>query len=163
MDNHLPNIKFSLTDGIAWETPQTYDTHHDFIELPSGDYLGIANHLQNGPVFPDNIYYDDYDTFGCTPDGVTPCWPWKGDRLVISSAGGGGYGHPYERAIRLLSKDMKSGFLSRREAAMNHGVVYQNEDGTDYDSNKTFRLRSYKLTIADIEGILDEIQDMDSS
>lgn len=87
----------------------------------------------------------------------------KGDRLVISSAGGGGYGHPYERAIRLLSKDMKSGFLSRREAAMNHGVVYQNEDGTDYDSNKTFRLRNYKLTIADIEGILDEIQDMDSA
>ncbi len=87
----------------------------------------------------------------------------RGDRVRVSTAGGGGYGHPYERAIRLLSRDVRAGLLTRREAALDHGVVYHTEEGTDYDSARTFRLRSYRLTAADVEGIVDEIEEMDGA
>ena len=80
-------VKYSLIEpqgaNIVWEEPNEESVHHEFIELPWGDYMGIANLYQDGPVYPnpfDQIYYGSY---GCPPDGVTDCWPWKGDRLVI--------------------------------------------------------------------------------
>ncbi|HCR16151.1 MAG TPA: hypothetical protein DIU35_01600, partial [Candidatus Latescibacteria bacterium] len=76
---------------------------------------------------------------------------------------GGGYGHPFERAIRLVSRDVRSGHLSCRDAAMRHGVLFETEDARDYDSAKTFKLRSYRLTAADVEGILDEIEKLDDA
>lgn len=82
----------------------------------------------------------------------------KGDRVRIHTAGGGGYGHPYERAIRLLSDDVRSGRLTRRDAAKRHGVVYTSSDARDYDSAKTFKLRSYRLTSSDVDDFLDEIE-----
>lgn len=82
----------------------------------------------------------------------------QGDRIRIRTAGGGGYGHPYERAIRLLSEDVRSGRLSRKDAAKQHGVVYASSDARDYDSAKTFKLRSYRLTSSDVDDFLDEIE-----
>ena len=81
-----------------------------------------------------------------------------GDRVRIRTAGGGGCGHPYERAIRLLSEDVVSGRLSRKEAAKQHGVVFTSPDARDYDSAKTFKLRSYRLTASDVDDFLDEIE-----
>ena len=80
-----------------------------------------------------------------------------GDRVVVETPGGGGYGHPYERAIRLVTRDVAEGALTRGEAAVQHGVIFF-EDSLDYDSPKTFQLRSYPLSVADIEGILDELE-----
>jgi N-methylhydantoinase B len=87
----------------------------------------------------------------------------KGDRVRVATAGGGGYGHPFERAIRLVSGDVRSGHLSRRDAALRHGVLFSSDDAKDYDSAQTFKLRSYRLTAADVEGILDEIEDLDDT
>jgi N-methylhydantoinase B len=81
-----------------------------------------------------------------------------GDRVRIQTAGGGGYGHPYERAIRLLADDVISGRLTRKDAAKEHGVVYTSSDARDYDSAKTFKLRSYRLTSSDVDDFLDEIE-----
>ena len=74
--------EFSLTAGIIWQEPNEEYFHHEFMELPWGDYMGIANLYQNGPVYP-NPYDYNYIADGCTPDGVTICWPWQGDQLVI--------------------------------------------------------------------------------
>lgn len=84
-----------------------------------------------------------------------------GDRVRVATAGGGGYGHPFERAIRLVSKDVKFGHLSLREAALRHGVLFTCDQATDFDSAQTFKLRSYRLTAADVEGILDDIECLD--
>ncbi len=83
------------------------------------------------------------------------------DRVRIQTAGGGGYGHPYERAIRLVSDDVVSERLSRKEAAKRHGVVFTSSSATDYDSAKTFKLRSYRLTSSDVDDFLDEIETLE--
>ena len=84
-----------------------------------------------------------------------------GDRVRIETAGGGGYGHPYERAIRLLTEDVRAGRMSRKTAAKEHGVVYTSNDARDYDSAKTFKLRSYRLTSSDVDDFLDEIETLE--
>jgi N-methylhydantoinase B len=84
-----------------------------------------------------------------------------GDRISLQSAGGGGYGHPYERAIRLVSEDVVSGRLTRKLAAKQHGVVYTSPEARDYDSAKTFKLRSYRLTSSDVDDFLDEIETLE--
>lgn len=84
----------------------------------------------------------------------------SGDRVRIETAGGGGYGHPYERAIRLLSEEVSAGVLTRRAAALDHGVLFRSERELAYDSAATFKLRSYRLTAADVESLLDEVEDM---
>jgi len=84
-----------------------------------------------------------------------------GDRVRIRTAGGGGYGHPYERAVRLLQEDVSAGRLTRKEAAKDHGVVFTSPDGRDYDSAKTFKLRSYRLTSSDVDDFLDEIETLE--
>ncbi len=84
-----------------------------------------------------------------------------GDRVRLETAGGGGYGHPYERSIRLLSEEVSSGVLTRKEAALHHGVVFRSESLLDYDSAATFKLRSFRLTSADVESLLDEIDEME--
>ncbi len=84
-----------------------------------------------------------------------------GDCVRLETAGGGGYGHPYERAIRLLSEDMSANVLTRRAVALQHGVLFRSDDPLDYDSAATFKLRSYRLTSADVEALVDEIEDME--
>ena len=84
-----------------------------------------------------------------------------GDGVRIETAGGGGYGHPYERAIRLLTEDVRAGRMSRKTAAKEHGVVYTSNDARDYDSAKTFKLRSYRLTSSDVDDFLDEIETLE--
>ena len=81
-----------------------------------------------------------------------------GDRLTVRTAGGGAYGHPCERAIRLVGEDVRAGLLTMREAAVRHGVVFNSASELDYDPVKTFKLRSYRLTMSDVEDILDELE-----
>jgi N-methylhydantoinase B len=99
-----------------------------------------------------------------TPSGHGRCQDLelsKGDRVRLHTAGGGGYGHPYERAIRLVSEDVVSGRLTRKLAAKQHGVVYTSPGARDYDSAKTFKLRSYRLTSSDVDDYLDEIETLE--
>jgi N-methylhydantoinase B len=99
-----------------------------------------------------------------TPPGRGRCQDLdlvRGDRVRLRSAGGGGYGHPYERAIRLVSEDVVSGRLTRKLAAKQHGVVYTSPEDRDYDSAKTFKLRSYRLTSSDVDDYLDEIETLE--
>ena len=45
----------------------------------------------------------------------------RGDRLIIETAGGGGYGDPGRRDRKLLARELEAGLLSREQAALAYG------------------------------------------
>jgi N-methylhydantoinase B len=47
-----------------------------------------------------------------------------GDRVRMSTAGGGGYGDPRERPIELVERDVLRGFVSTESAHDDYGVVF---------------------------------------
>ncbi len=51
--------------------------------------------------------------------------------------------------------------MSRKAAALAHGVLFRSPDALDCDTAATFRLRSYRLTSADVESIVDEVEEME--
>jgi N-methylhydantoinase B len=68
-----------------------------------------------------------------------------GDRLVIKSPGGGGYGDPFERDMDLVLKDVIMEYITIKSAEMEYGVVIVERDGTlSIDKERTLALRSEK-------------------
>ena len=55
------------------------------------------------------------------PSGLTFCDP--GDRISFVSAGGGGYGDPFERDPKLLERDVQYGYVSIERAKQDYGVI----------------------------------------
>src|SRR5581483_5893490 len=51
-----------------------------------------------------------------------------GSRLTVSTAGGGGYGPPWERDVAAVAADVHRGYVSRARACERYGVVFV-EDG----------------------------------
>jgi N-methylhydantoinase B len=62
-----------------------------------------------------------------------------GDIICIHSAGGGGYGNPYKRDIKLVLDDYVDGIISRETALNDYGVKI-NENGT-VDMDATLEIR----------------------
>ncbi len=56
----------------------------------------------------------------------------EGDRLVVRTGGGGGYGPPWERDPALVARDVRRGLVSAEKAAEEYGVVL--EGGTVEES-----------------------------
>ena len=148
------DIVFELLKGPAFLT--VFGDRHS--RGPGGTHRGTRGHTAEIEIFRDGHWQQlPHRT------KVESLELLGGDQVGVATAGGGGYGHPFERAIRLVSRDVRSGHLSCRDAAMRHGVLFETEDARDYDSAKTFKLRSYRLTAADVEGILDEIEKLDDA
>jgi N-methylhydantoinase B len=53
----------------------------------------------------------------------------RGDRIIMKSPGGGGYGNPLKREIDRVIQDLTRGFISKETARQMYGVVVR-EDGT---------------------------------
>jgi len=64
----------------------------------------------------------------------------KGSSIVLSTAGGGGYGSPLEREPEEVLKDVVLGNISFTQAKMEYGVVINQESFT-IDQKETKRLR----------------------
>jgi len=47
-----------------------------------------------------------------------------GDRVRMSTGGGGGYGDPRERPLELVQRDVIRGFVSRESARDDYGVIF---------------------------------------
>jgi N-methylhydantoinase B len=50
-----------------------------------------------------------------------------GDRVRMSTGGGGGYGHPKERPAELVQRDVIRGFVSIESAHDDYGVVIDDD------------------------------------
>jgi N-methylhydantoinase B/oxoprolinase/acetone carboxylase alpha subunit len=63
-----------------------------------------------------------------------------GDRIILSTGGGGGYGDPLEREHACVASDVAAGYISREDAARLYGVILL-DDGT-VDIAATLDVRS---------------------
>ena len=72
------------------------------------------------------------------PSGLTFCDP--GDRISFISAGGGGYGNPFERDPKAVERDVQYGYISIEKAKQDYGVII-GPDSQTLDLDATRRLR----------------------
>jgi N-methylhydantoinase B len=47
-----------------------------------------------------------------------------GDRVRMSTGGGGGYGDPKERPVELVQRDVIRGFVSPESAREDYGIIF---------------------------------------
>jgi len=66
-----------------------------------------------------------------------------GDRISFVSAGGGGYGDPFERDPKLVEKDVQYEYVSIERAKQDYGVII-NPDSLKLDLDATLQLRNGK-------------------
>ena len=65
----------------------------------------------------------------------------RGDVIRIETAGGGGYGHPYDREPERVQSDVLGGFVSPEAAREEYGVALR-DGGRAIDRAETARLRA---------------------
>jgi len=65
---------------------------------------------------------------------------FPGDRVRVLTAGGGGYGPPWERDIARVLEDLRLGYVSAAAAAADYGVVVNSDNAVD--AAQTARRRS---------------------
>jgi N-methylhydantoinase B len=66
--------------------------------------------------------------------------PQPGDTVTLMSAGGGGYGDPFERSVDAVARDVRAGFVSVAEARRDYGVVFA-EGQVDAAATEALRAR----------------------
>jgi N-methylhydantoinase B len=76
-----------------------------------------------------------------------------GDRLLLESAGGGGWGIPFQRSIMRLEEDLARGLVTPDQSRNRYGLVLK--PGTlDKDDYLTYRVRHYLLSTLAVEDII---------
>ncbi|MEM1524576.1 MAG: hydantoinase B/oxoprolinase family protein [Nitrososphaerales archaeon] len=61
-----------------------------------------------------------------------------GDVFIIKTAGGGGYGKPFDREPELVIKDVENGYITLNQALEEYGVVIKNGK-IDYEETRRLR------------------------
>jgi N-methylhydantoinase B len=72
------------------------------------------------------------------PYALTQLQP--GDRVIMDTAGGGGFGNPFEREIERVENDVLEGYVSPDGARKDYGVVI-NPETMKADLEETRKLR----------------------
>ena len=62
-----------------------------------------------------------------------------GEIIRVVSAGGGGWGNPFKREARLVSRDVEFGYVTTSSARKDYGVVLKK--GFEVDEKATAKLR----------------------
>ena len=68
----------------------------------------------------------------------------EGDRLILQSAGGGGYGDPLTREIHRITEDLRAGLISMQAATEIYGVILKDDNTIDQDASVEHRERLLK-------------------
>ena len=66
--------------------------------------------------------------------------PKPGDTVTLMSAGGGGYGDPFERPVEAVLRDVRAGFVNVDEARDDYGVVIM-QGSVDETATEALRAR----------------------
>ena len=79
--NNLPGIEFNLDSEFTWEEPNEEFLHHDLIQLPNGNYLGIVETSQFCTI-PLGSWTEICQDYGYVADGIFLELFWIGDKIV---------------------------------------------------------------------------------
>ena len=82
LEHYLPGIEFSIDSEYIWEEPNEEFLHHELIQLPNGNYLGLVEDIRLGPI-PIGNWTPLYQALGYVADGIQNEFPWVGDKIVI--------------------------------------------------------------------------------
>jgi len=75
------------------------------------------------------------------------------DRLVLESAGGGGWGIPFQRSIMRLEEDLVRGIIGPDQSRNRYGLVLK-PGSLEKDDHLTYRVRHYLLSTLAVEDII---------
>ena len=62
-----------------------------------------------------------------------------GDRVQVKTAGGGGYGNPFEREVERVMDDLSMGYITREAARSAYGVVVNDQGALDLQATLACR------------------------
>ncbi len=85
----------------------------------------------------------DFDTPGKVGGHVLH----EGDRVVLRSAGGGGYGDPLERQAERVAEDVSRGYVSARAAERLYGVALAADGGVDGEATAQRRAQIHAARV----------------
>jgi N-methylhydantoinase B len=75
------------------------------------------------------------DAFGVACTGkFSDVYLERGDRVRITTSGGGGYGDPLTRSVDLIADDVRQGFLSAAQAVEEYGAVLSPDGNIDEEA-----------------------------
>ena len=63
----------------------------------------------------------------------------KGDVMRLSTSGGGGWGHPFDRPLARVRRDVVGGFASVASARADYGVVIDEHGTIDVAATEALR------------------------
>lgn len=92
---------------------------------------------------------DDETEDFATPGKVGGHLVEEGERVVLRSAGGGGYGDPLDRSPETVAEDFQLGYISDVSMHDIYGVVSDEQRGVEAQATETLRasLRANRLTV----------------
>ncbi|MED1466893.1 hydantoinase B/oxoprolinase family protein [Bacillus salipaludis] len=64
----------------------------------------------------------------------------NGDKVIVKTGGGGGFGHPFDREIHRVLDDVIDGYIDRQAALEQYGVVIK-ADALEVDEQQTINYR----------------------
>jgi N-methylhydantoinase B len=73
-----------------------------------------------------------------------------GERLIVLTPGGGGYGDPLDRDLAAVVQDLRAGLISHESAEAEYGVVAG--EGESFSESHARRLRRQKVSSGDSRG-----------
>jgi N-methylhydantoinase B len=70
-----------------------------------------------------------------------------GDTIRIETGGGGGWGHPHDRAPERVREDVLGGFVTREAAARDYGVAIGADGAIDHAATQTLRRERFATAL----------------
>ena len=76
-------MKANTDMDVVWSTmnPEPVDMH-EFKQISNGNYMGFQNEYAVGPIPSNNDMTETFQMLGYQADGVTPEFPWFGQKIV---------------------------------------------------------------------------------
>ena len=76
-------MKANTDMDVVWSTmnPEPVDMH-EFKQISNGNYMGFQNEYTVGPIPSNNDMTENFQAIGYQADGVTPEFPWFGQKIV---------------------------------------------------------------------------------
>mgnify|MGYP000995239831 CR=1 FL=1 len=75
-------INFDLDFLWSAPTPEIQVDMHEFKQISNGNYMGFQNVYAVGPIPSDNFMTANFQALGYQADGITPEFPWFGQKIV---------------------------------------------------------------------------------